>query len=108
MQIGPSWDERLRQVLEERANESVFADTKFKTIPAIVRNPAFPMISELIGRGVYIEEVCPPDECWYKIVLSTGKVGIVHFPIELCDDALMENLWRRLDATDPVRQLKAI
>lgn len=59
-------------------------------------------------RGVYEEEVAPPGEHWYKIVLSSGKVGIVHLPDELVDEDLAENLWKRLDAKDPQRHLKAI
>lgn len=66
------------------------------------------MIESPKTRGVYVEEICPAGERWYKLVTSSGKVGMVHFPLELCDDALMENLWRRLDAKDPVRRLKAI
>lgn len=66
------------------------------------------MIESPKTRGVYVEEICPADERWFKIVLSNGKVGMVHFPAELCDDSLMENLWRRLDAKDPVRQFKVI
>jgi hypothetical protein len=28
-------------------------------------------------RGVYVEEIAPPGEHWYKIVLSNAKIGIV-------------------------------
>lgn len=66
------------------------------------------MIESAKSRGVYVEEICPDGECWYKLVLSSGKVGVVHLPAELCDETLEENLWRRLDAKDPVRRLKAI
>ena len=59
-------------------------------------------------RGVYVEEIAPPDEAWYKIVTSKGRVGVVHIPAELDDESVYDNLVRRLDAKDPVRQLKAI
>lgn len=59
-------------------------------------------------RGVYIEDIPAPGETWYKIVLSNGKVGIVHLPNELVDSGLYENLCRRLDARDSVKTLKAI
>lgn len=59
-------------------------------------------------RGCYEEEIAPVGERWYKVVTSAGKVGIIHLPAELCDDALIENIVRRLDAKDPVRQLRAI
>jgi hypothetical protein len=104
----PDIEERLQRLLDEKARESVFPDRKPFKMPAIIRTPNFPVIESPKGRGVYVEELCPPDECWYKVVLSNGKIGIVHFPIDLCDDALLENLWRRLDAKDPERHLKAI
>ncbi|MDB4871982.1 MAG: hypothetical protein JWL97_2986 [Gemmatimonadales bacterium] len=59
-------------------------------------------------RGVYVEEIAPPGETWYKVVLSTGKVGIVHFPDELVDPGLYENLCRRLERKDSLQTLKAI
>lgn len=60
------------------------------------------------ARGVYRERIAPPGEQWYKVVTSTGKVGIVHLPEELCDPGLEENLWKRLDAKDQGRHLKAV
>jgi hypothetical protein len=58
-------------------------------------------------RGVYVEEIAPPGEYWYKVVLSSGKVGIVHFPDELIDPddptGTSEQLWRMLDRGDPVQ-----
>lgn len=61
------------------------------------------------ARGVYEEEVAPPGEHWYKIVLSSGKVGLVHFPDELVDAGLIDSLRHRLDARDPVQpKLRAI
>jgi len=66
------------------------------------------MSESMKTRGVYVEEVCPAGERWYKVVTSDGRVGTVHLPESLCDDSLMENLWRRLDTMDPVRHLKAI
>lgn len=60
-------------------------------------------------RGVYEEEIASPGEHWYKVVLSSGKVGLVHFPDELVDAGLIDILRVRLDAKDPVRaKLKAI
>lgn len=60
------------------------------------------------GRGVYRDRIAPPGEQWYKIVTSTGAVGVVHLPVELCDHGLEENLWRRLDAFDKEKQLRAV
>src|SRR5437016_2831119 len=37
-------------------------------------------------RGVYLEDVPAPGETWYKVILSNGKVGIVHLPSELVDE----------------------
>lgn len=60
-------------------------------------------------RGVYEEEITPPGERWFKIVLSSGKVGLVHFPDELVDAQFIDSLRIRLDAKDPVKpKLKAI
>ena len=60
-------------------------------------------------RGVYEEEIAPPGEHWYKVVLSSGKVGSVHFPDELVDAQLVGRLRTHLDVQDPVRaKLKAI
>lgn len=64
--------------------------------------------SEPSVRGVYREKISPPGEQWYKVVTSTGHVGIIHLPDELCDPALEENLWKRLDAKDRGRHLKAV
>lgn len=60
------------------------------------------------ARGVYKEKISAPGEQWYKVVTSTGKVGIIHLPLELCDPSLEENLWKRLDAKDKGRHLKAV
>jgi hypothetical protein len=59
-------------------------------------------------RGVYVEEIHAPEETWYKVVTSKGKVGTVHLPDELVDAGLYENLCRRLDTKDPVSVLKAV
>lgn len=48
--------------------------------------------------GVYEEEIHPPGEHWYKIVMPSGRVGIVHFPDELWDEQLFPNLQRRFEA----------
>lgn len=66
------------------------------------------MIESSKVRGVYVEATCPAGERWYKLVTSTGRVGLVHLPEELCDETLEENLWRRLDAKDPERNLKIV
>lgn len=66
------------------------------------------MIESPRARGVYVEETCPAGERWYKLVTSTGRVGLVHLPEELCDSTLEENLWKRLDAKDPERNLKIV
>ncbi len=53
-------------------------------------------------RGVYVEELAPPEEHWYKIVLSNGKVGIVHVPDELVDSTVLDEYLRcLLDTIDP-------
>jgi hypothetical protein len=59
-------------------------------------------------RGVYEEEIAAPGERWFKVVTSSGKVGTVHLPAELVDEAMMENLWRRLDRHDPAVKLKIV
>lgn len=66
----------------------------------------------VLTRGVFREQISPPNEVWFKIVTSIGAVGIVHLPVALCDALLEENLWKRLDAKDPLpepskRHLKA-
>jgi hypothetical protein len=70
--------------------------------------PAAPAPPPPSLRGVYVEDIPAPGETWYKIVLSNGKVGTVHFPNELVDGGLYANLCRRLDAKDPEQTLKAI
>ncbi len=59
-------------------------------------------------RGIYQDEIAPDGERWYRIVASSGKVGIVHLPAELVDPALIENLWRRLDKLDPAERMLKI
>ena len=62
-------------------------------------------------RGVYVEEITPPDEQWYKIVLSSGKVGTVHLPNELVDATVLDEYLRcLLDTIDPphTRRLKLV
>jgi len=77
--------------------------------PRVVRENAPPPPSEQRPeRGVYIEDIPAPGETWYKLVLSNGKVGIVHLPNELVDSGLYQNLCRRLEMKDPVTTLKAI
>lgn len=61
-----------------------------------------------LTRGVYEDEIAPPGWRWFKVVTSSGKVGMVLFPEELVDPDLTENLWKRLDARDPARHLKVI
>lgn len=63
---------------------------------------------EIPSRGVYEEDVVPPGERWFKVVTSSGKVGMVHLPAELVDPGFAENLKRRLDAMDPERKLQII
>lgn len=59
-------------------------------------------------RGVYLEDIPAPGETWYKVVHSSGKVGIIHLPNELVDAGLYQNLCRRLDLLDPLTTLRAI
>lgn len=62
-------------------------------------NALLPMIPALPPEpGVYEEEIHPPGEHWYKIVMPSGAVGVVHFPDELWDEALFPNLQRRFEA----------
>lgn len=56
-------------------------------------------------RGVYRDDLAPAGWRWFKIVTASGKVGIVHLPDELVDAAFTENLWRRLEARDPVLKI---
>jgi hypothetical protein len=59
-------------------------------------------------RGVYLEEIAPTGEHWYKVVLSSGKIGTIRVPDELVDSSFEENLWRQLDAGDAVRVLRLV
>lgn len=116
MLIGPEYEERLKRVLESRAMESVFADPLTfprPTVvpPAIGRARAAGVLDDEPPpreRGVYLEDIPAPGETWYKMVLSNGKVGIIHLPNELVDAGLYQNLCRRLDQLDPVTTLRAI
>lgn len=69
------------------------------------RPPAIASESPQPARGVYRERVSPPGEQWFKIVLSSGKIGLVYLPDELVDDALVENLWQRLERRDPILKI---
>ena len=71
--------------------------------PASPSSPALPP-PNTDERGVYEEDMVPPGERWFKVRMSNGKLGRVQFPEELCDEALIENLWRRLDVKDPVAE----
>lgn len=57
--------------------------------------------------GVYEDEICPPGEHWYKILMPSGKVGTVRLPDELWDESLLPNLVRRYEAKTR-RRLKVI
>jgi hypothetical protein len=62
-------------------------------------------------RGVYVEEIAPPGEHWYKFVLSNGKIGTVHLPDELVDSSVLDEYLRcLLDTIDPphFRRLKLV
>jgi hypothetical protein len=57
-------------------------------------------------RGIYINEIAPPEEVWYTIVLANGKIGTIHLPVEVhdvVDDCA--RLWRLLDERDPLPRL---
>ena len=47
--------------------------------------------------GVYEEEIHPPGEHWYKIVMPSGKIGTLHLPDELWDEDVVESLWKRFE-----------
>lgn len=51
-------------------------------------------------RGLYEEEIAPPGERWFKVVMSSGKVGIVHLPAELVDQSLVDGLAERIATLD--------
>jgi len=62
-------------------------------------------------RGVYVEEITPPGELWYKVVLANGKIGIVHLPDEFVDASVLDEYLRcLLDTIDPPygRRLKLV
>lgn len=60
------------------------------------------------SRGVFEEEIAAPGERWFKVVTSSGKVGIVHLPAELVDASLIPNLLKRLNNLDPERKLHIV
>lgn len=92
-------EERLRRI---RRNEPARLERERRLNAPLPVIPALPP-----EPGVYEEEVHPPGEHWYKIVMPNGKVGTVHFPDELWDDALLLNLVRRFEAKTR-RRLKVI
>jgi hypothetical protein len=49
------------------------------------------------GPGVYEDEIHPPGEHWYKILMPSGRIGTVHLPDELWDKDVVDELWRRFD-----------
>lgn len=62
-------------------------------------NAPLPVIPSLPPEpGVYEEEIHPPGEHWYKIVMPSGSVSIVHFADELWDESVFRNLERRFEA----------
>lgn len=95
------WEERearrRRARLEaDRVRVQRMIDRPTPTLPPLPTAP-----------GVYREEIAPPGEQWFKIVMPSGTVGIVHFPDELCDSGLQANLWKRFWAKSK-RRLKII
>jgi hypothetical protein len=63
------------------------------------------------GRGVYVEEITPTGELWYKVVLANGKIGTVHLPAEFVDSTVLDEYLRcLLDTIDPPysRRLKLV
>lgn len=77
------------------------ASTAQVIAPASPSSPALPP-PNTDERGVYEEDMVSAGERWFKVRMSNGKLGRVQFPEELCDEAMVENLWRRLDAKDPI------
>ena len=47
------------------------------------------------SAGVYEEEIHPEGEHWVKILMPSGRVGVVKLPDELWDDEVIPSLWRR-------------
>ena len=60
-----------------------------------------------VAPGVYADDLAPPDECWWTVVASSGKVGIVHLPLELVDPDLERRLVGWFQSRD-ARRLKLI
>jgi hypothetical protein len=48
--------------------------------------------------GVYEEDIHPPGEHWYTILMPSGNIGTVRLPDELWDEAVVSNLWKRYEA----------
>lgn len=98
MQVGPTWDERLRQVLEDRAKESVFANVKKFPRPI----PIFPSGGSAPGeRGVKHRIGCD-GATTFEIVDSDG---VIQFEVKPAAKHVNRRtvawLNRVLDAVDP-------
>lgn len=78
---------RLRRTEVDRLDEQRRLNAPLPTIPDLPPSP-----------GVYEEEIHPPGEHWYKIVMPSGSVSIVHFVDELWDETVFPNLQRRFEA----------
>lgn len=85
----------LRHSEAEKLAYERFLDRKV-TLPPLPPEP-----------GVYEDEIHPPGEHWYKILMPSGKVGTVRVPDELWDESLLPNLVRRFEAKTR-RHLKVI
>lgn len=65
-------------------------------------------MQDVPARGVYEDEIAPPDERWFKVVTSSGRVGVVRLPADLVRPGFAAYLWKQLDAVDPERKLQII
>lgn len=61
-----------------------------------------------LTRGVYEDDVAPAGQRWFRVVTSSGKVGLVVLPSELVRPDFAAYLWKQLDAVDPERKLQII
>lgn len=85
------WEEREARRKRARNEAARLTDERLRerviTVPDLPPEP-----------GVYEEEIHPPGEHWYKIVMPSGSVSIVHFADELWDESVFPNLQRRFEA----------
>lgn len=92
---------------EERRKKALRTEADRLGVRRLIEKPTPTLPPLPPAPGVYREDIAPPGEQWFKIVMPSGAVGTVHFPDELCDEALQANLWKRFWAKSK-RKLKII